>query len=658
MTYQVTGDIIIIEEDAFMKKISIIAFIFISLFLFLTSCNTVRPCNEGEHSFGAPEFKDRETDSGCPERTFYKTCTICGYVETISNKILHDYYRYQTYPTCTTLGYDNYVCRVCNAVKKEPSGDDYGPHKFLEEYLSGDDWHWHKCERCNEFSEREEHIEDENGICTLCGAKVDYTDGVVYELSDDQSYAIVSGYEGTNKRIRIAPEYEGVPVTHIGIAAFKYCSDLLSISLTENITHIEEEAFFSCLRLSRIWNMENVKYIGASAFYDNFSLKLDTLPQGLEYIGDNAFFHCRNLSISKIPDSVSYLGTKAFSSCSGLESISLSSSLTEIKDETFDYCNNLDVVDFKEGLVSIGKHAFTHCEKIKTLQFPDSLVSIGESAFSYSYSLTSVHFGKNLKTFNNLAFYGCSRLEQFYVDEDNEYMTSLDGIVYSKDLSTIICCPHTIRVEDLIIPEGIEVIFDYAFYELDSVNNLTLPKSLKTIGRSAFSDCKKINSVTVLGNTAIGDYAFARCYELTELNLSGESITIGNGAFHACGFVNLIIPDNITEMGKSAFISCTNLKSVILGSGLTNIPEAAFRFCTKLTTVVIPEEVEAIGDQAFDSCYDLKRLYYEGTPEEWNNIIKNEEQIRSLYIYYYTETEPETKGKFWHYDEKGNVLVW
>ena len=715
----------------------------LSVLLFLNSCEKTHTCEEGkwliekdatcnteglktlrcircneimdsedipaiEHLYGQPVYESHEDGDNCSEWIYSKTCNNCGHKELLTDVKSHKFHKTSfIYSTCTELGYKTMTCIDCGEIKLEYEKF-LAQHAYAEEYTCDGNYHWNLCVNCGKSNDRIEHIEDESGICTECNTKVAYTEGVVYELSTDKSYAIVKGYDGTNGRVRILPEYEGVPVTHIGDGAFCENSNLYSISLTSNITHIESEAFSQCPYLGSVFHMENVKHIGDNAFYRNHELDLSVLPNQIEHIGANAFYYCGDLMISVIPDSVTYLGKGAFYHCQRIKSLKLGNALTEINDNAFESCYNLGSIEFGENLISIGKSAFRECYYIESLVFPDSLVSIGENCFDHNNNLKSVYLGKSFAVIGDRAFNECYSLENINAHTENQSLTSIDGVVYTKDLDTLICYPSGKSDGELILPEGVKVILDYAFYGMGSIKKLTLPSTLTDIGSAAFRDCKQLESVTILGPTKVGDYAFAGCVELKDLHLSEGVVSIGEFAFNDCGFVELIIPDTVTYMGMWAFASCYYLEKVTIGSGLKHIPEGAFIYNgSYLHTVIISEGVETIGENAFAYCYFLSnlyipdsvitieenafnecrylntimlgdgiskigkgafqhcaqftRIYYNGTPESWDIITIDSLNTEFEYIfkrYYYSESKPEAEGRYWYYDENGKPAIW
>ena len=145
---------------------------------------------------------------------------------------------------------------------------------------------------------------------------------------------------------------------------------------------------------------------------------------------------------------------------------------------------------------------------------------------------------------------------------------------------------------DLVIPNSVTTIDDYAFYYCTNLNgSLTLSNSLKTIGTSAFYWCAELKGNLTLPDsvTTIGDNAFCDCHKFTGILTIPNSVsTIGNGAFCNCfGFTgNLTIPNSVTTIGVNAFLKC-------------------FRFTGNLT---LANSVTTIGDNAFDGCSGFTNL--------------------------------------------------
>ena len=140
-------------------------------------------------------------------------------------------------------------------------------------------------------------------------------------------------------------------------------------------------------------------------------------------------------------------------------------------------------------------------------------------------------------------------------------------------------------VEQIILPNSVKVIDDYAFYQtsLEYIDT----KNVVTIGKGAFMLCEDLSGVV-----------FSNSLEM-----------IGIGAFEYCETLKeAIIPDSVTEIGKGAFDSCSSLERVRLPDGLTEISYGLFNLCESLTSVEIPDSVRVIADYGFNFCRNLNYI--------------------------------------------------
>ena len=159
----------------------------------------------------------------------------------------------------------------------------------------------------------------------------------------------------------------------------------------------------------------------------------------------------------------------------------------------------------------------------------------------------------------------------------------------------------------VMIGNSVETIGDYAFYNCYSLTSITIPNSVTSIGEWAFYNCESLTSVT-FGNSVetIGDYAFQFCGSLTSVTFGNSVTSIGDRAFYHCeSLTSITIPNSVTSIGDFAFTYCTSLTSVTIGNSVTSIGDDAFSYCRNLTSVTIGNSVTSIGDSAFCRCYKL-----------------------------------------------------
>ena len=183
------------------------------------------------------------------------------------------------------------------------------------------------------------------------------------------------------------------------------------------------------------------------------------------------------------------------------------------------------------------------------------------------------------------------------------------GVKYSKDWKRLLKAPGKLKGE-YHIREGVKVIGDNAFYNLNSLTNINIPDSVTNIGNLAFSICSSLTNINIPDSvTNIGDEAFHGCESLKSINIPNSVTNIGNYAFCGCDSLTSIkIPNSVTNIGNGAFSYCDSLTSINIPNSVTNIGNDAFSWCKSLTKIIIPSNVTIIGDQAFYGCHSLTNI--------------------------------------------------
>ena len=312
--------------------------------------------------------------------------------------------------------------------------------------------------------------------------------------------------------------YDGNPlkVTSIGDQAFRYCTDLTSVTIPNSVTTIGDHAFYNCKGLTSV-----------------------TIPNNVTTIGAYAFSGCEGLTSVTIPNGVTTIGESAFSGCEGLTSVTIGNSVTSIGKDAFSFCNSLTSVTIPNSVTTIGEYAFWNCKGLASVTIPNSVTTIGGSAFSICPNLTSVTIPNSVTSIGEGAFNSCTGLTSIKVESGNTVYDSRNdcNAIIEKATNTLIQgCKTT------VIPNSVTTIGKQAFYMHRSLTSVTIPNSVTTIGDHAFQYCEGLTSVSIPNSvTTIGERAFYECTSLT-------SVTIGN---------------SVTSIGWEAFFRCTRLTSVV-----------------------------------------------------------------------------------------------
>ena len=516
-------------------------------------------------------------------------------------------------------------------------------------------------------------------------------------------------------------------LSYISWPAFKYCSSLTSVVIPEGVTSIGDDAFFGCRSLTDVTIPSSVTSIGDNAFY-YCSLTSVTIPSSVTSIGDDAFFGCWSLTSVVIHEGVTSIGDGAFCYCSSLTSVTIPSSVTSIGKSAFSYydyntphdliapesiyisdlaswvsidcgdensirsgklyLNNVLLTDvvIPDGVTSIRNYAFSGCSSLTSVVIPEGVTSIGDNAFNYCSALTSVTIPSSVTSIGSSAFYNCSGLTSVYISDIASWCNITCGNSFDNSLNSAKnLYLNGELVTDLVIPEGVTSIGDYAFYNCSTLTSVTIPLSVTTIGSSAFERCSGLTSVYISdiaswcnitcgnsfanplnsaknlylngelvidlvipeGVTSIGDYAFYNCSTLTSVTIPDSVTSIGNDAFRGCSCLSavyisdmsswyrisfedydsnpvyyaknlylngelvkkIVVPEGSSSIPNYVFSGCSAITSVTIPSSVTRIGNGAFYYCSAITSVTIPSSVTSIGAGAFNGCHNLINVY-------------------------------------------------
>lgn len=153
-------------------------------------------------------------------------------------------------------------------------------------------------------------------------------------------------------------------------------------------------------------------------------------------------------------------------------------------------------------------------------------------------------------------------------------------------------------------------------------------KPITEISEYAFSNCDNIDSITMPDTIiSIGKYAFKNCTGMKEIKLSSNLETIGIGVFVNCeNLTSIKLPDSVCEIemefwNTATFENCDALRNVYIGRGITNIKHKIFNGCSSLENVYVQSTLVSIDNFAFSDCELLKNIFFNGTTDEWKNVV-------------------------------------
>lgn len=364
----------------------------------------------------------------------------------------------------------------------------------------------------------------------------------------------------------IPSEYDGKPVTAIASSAFSYRSLLTYIYIPDSITTIGESAFRDCSSLAMPLNLPNVTSIGNSAFNGS---AITGLNLGSELLTLN-------------PDSVFY-----------------NSSLTFVNiDANNPNYSSINGVIFDKAQTSI-------------VYLPDGLV--GE-----------VFIPETITYLDASMFERCDYVTSITVSSDNEYYSSLNGVLYNKDQTRLIRCPLGYDVTNYVVPNAVTTIGSSAFNHCRNIEEINIPNSVETIELNAFAYCTSVTSINIPTSvTSIGHYAFHYCSALTSINIPDSVTSLGQYCFYQCeNLATVTLGSGVKNIGQNTFQNCYDLTSITISDGATIIGNYAFDNCNKLTSIALPGALQTIGMYAFQNCSNLASISFNNTISKWGTVSK------------------------------------
>ena len=343
-------------------------------------------------------------------------------------------------------------------------------------------------------------------------------------------------------------------VTSIGANAFSNCDGLETVALPDGLTAIGEEAFSSCDKLNNLVLPEGIKSVGKGAFWFCTALETVEIPESLTAIEAKAFSSCTSLKKVFIPESVKSIGEEAFFGCSKLAiayyegtaeafgKISVSGNYTGLTVDNLFYHSEEEPAEFGaywryvnespaiwsavqyvsngdgtctlakafvggdftvptlspdgDTVTKIGEKAFMNAISLTSVVIPEGVKTVGKNAFNNCEQLVSLTVSGDVTAFGEKAFLGCINLKNVYISDIGAWCNiKFDGadatpMAYASELYL-----NGKLVTELVIPDEVDEIKNYAFYSCESVVSVYIHKDVKSIGDYGFSNCSSLKLI-------------------------------------------------------------------------------------------------------------------------------------------------------------------
>ncbi len=386
-----------------------------------------------------------------------------------------------------------------------------------------------------------------------------------------------------------------------------YDSKIVSVNIPASVNEIVTSAFEKCTELQAVnfadgSNLESISY---SAFSECSSLKQIELPEGLKYIYSRAFQYCSKLSKVNIPTSVTKIGSSAFYN-------------SAVLDNTI----AINGIKYMDGWLVWSKTGITEA------QVYDGSKGIADGGLADHTTLTTVNIPKSVIYINQDAFDNTPALASINVDEQNTAYSSLDGVLYNKDKTSLVKYGEGRTETAFSVPDGVQSIEAKAISNVFALESVTLPQSLRDIKDRAFSTNVKLTSVNFSEGLETIDFsAFRNCTALASFSLPDTLTDIDSWVFENTAYYNDESNwENNTLKNNGWLLAVGDISgsSYKIDDDVKGIASLAFYDCSAqdLKSLTLPAGLRYISSEGLGGIYNVTDIYFPDSKEVWDSQVK------------------------------------
>lgn len=461
-------------------------------------------------------------------------------------------------------------------------------------FFMNSDWS-HNVDRYNKDAEstlRQEEIAEQEAIEKL---NVMNSKEQPWFSGDDKGTLYFHSEKFKGEKLVIPAAFDGVYIDTLSDGFDTKNTTIKELQISEGIVTIESGAFSGFTKLEKVSIPKTVLFVSENAFhgtpwFDNLAQEFCIVGGGvlIKYNGaDNevvipvkvkridcaTFKDFDDAKKILIPETVTYIGNEVFYNCSadivGGEKISYVGNTAFMKSSFVE--NN------KDDFVVIGNGCMvSYAIENGGVYIPDGVRQVAGIDFSAVKEDLTLYIGKDVERIADVAEIGY--VSAIKVDEDNETLSSYNGILYNKARTMLYRYPVYKTTDNFYAEQMLEVVGDKAFYGCN-VAQVELYNEVKAIGNMAFWECERLEKIDLPDSLlSIGNSAFYGCKSLESVQLSNEITVLPYSAFSGCESLrNIVCSDKITTICAKAFYGCESLQKFTLPSTLKKIIYNSFQ---------------------------------------------------------------------------------
>jgi hypothetical protein len=261
-------------------------------------------------------------------------------------------------------------------------------------------------------------------------------------------------------------EYLEIPISVKGIGSFAFrgCSSLKEIKIPNGVIEIKRSVFKDCLNLKNI-----------------------IIPNTIVKIGNEAFMNCSSLKELHLPYNIEEIGDFVFCGCKSLVDLSLSKD-----NKHFLFDNNILFNEDKSRIL-----LYLRNDNLETYSIPNSVIKVDGFAFEYNKTLEYIEISDNVTETDGCAFSGVKSLKGIEVSSHNQYFSSEDGILFSKDRQVLERIPIGKNITEYNIPEEVIEIGEHALCGCSTLQKINIPKKVRRIKTCAFDNLDNLKELHI-----------------------------------------------------------------------------------------------------------------------------------------------------------------